>query len=222
MNDLIKPPNPTDGWEETAAEAEKRIIRGSILKFNDWKWSIGKEKEWIEIKASRCLVAHATAVGWAKWQGAPGKPVEYRMRERGVPMPERTDLGDNDPTEWELGPDGQSRDPWQLTHFVYLVDPQTFEEFTFSTSSWGGRDCVINLAGQIKRMRDKHPHAVPLVELGAAPMSTKFGRKSKPVLKVVGWLNTDPDPPTVIMPPQQPPPLPPPTVAEELDDAISF
>jgi hypothetical protein len=31
---------------------------------------------------------------------------------------------------------------------------------------------------------------VPLVELGAAPMSTSHGRKSKPVLKVVGWRNT--------------------------------
>ena len=123
-----------------------------------------------------------------KWQG--GKPVEYRVREPGVPMPERAELGDNDPAKWEVGPDGQPRDPWQNTRFVHLIDPQTAEEFTFSTSSWGGRDCVINLAGQIKRMRSKHPDAVPLVELGAAPMSTKFGRKSKPVLKVVGWLNT--------------------------------
>ena len=80
-------PVPTDGWDDTATEAEKRIIRGPILKFNDWKWSIGKEKEWIEVKAGRCLVALATAAGWVKWQG--GKPAEYRMREPGVPMPER-------------------------------------------------------------------------------------------------------------------------------------
>ena len=50
---------------------------------------------------------------------------------------------------------------------------------------------MINLADQIKRMRGKYPDAVPLVELGAAPMSTKYGRKSKPTLKVVGWQNTD-------------------------------
>ena len=123
-----------------------------------------------------------------KWQG--GKPVEYRLREPGVPMPERGELGDNDPAGWEAGPDGQPRDPWQNTRFVHLIDPQTAEAFTFSTSSWGGRDCVINLADQIKRMRGKHPDAVPLVELGAAPMSTRFGRKSKPTLKVVGWRTT--------------------------------
>jgi hypothetical protein len=120
-----------------------------------------------------------------KWQG--GKPVEYRHREPGAPMPERHELGDNDRTEWEAGPDGALRDPWQPTRFVYMIDPQTAEAFTFSTSSGGGLDCVINLADQIKRMRGKHPNAVPLVELGAAPMSTRFGRKSKPTLKVVGW-----------------------------------
>ena len=125
-----------------------------------------------------------------KWQG--GKPVEYRIRQPGVPVPERAELGDNDQSKWEAGPDGKPRDPWQNTHFVYLIDPQTAEEFTFSTSSWGGRDCVINLAGQIKRMRSKYPDAVPLVELGAAPMSTKYGRKSKPTLKVIRWLHTRP------------------------------
>jgi hypothetical protein len=36
-------------------------------------------------------------------------------------------------------------------------------------------------------MRTVHPDAVPIVELRAAEMPTKFGRKSKPVFKVVGW-----------------------------------
>jgi hypothetical protein len=178
----------TDGWDDTAAEAESRVIRGSLLKFADWKWFIGKDKEVTEVKKDRQLVAVATAAAWVKWQG--GKPMEYRLREPGVPMPERGELGDNDTAEWEIGPDGQPRDAWQSTHFVYLIDPQTAEAFTFSTSSWGGRDCVINLADQIRRMRGTHSDAVPLVRLGAAPMSTRFGRKSKPTLTVVGWRTT--------------------------------
>jgi hypothetical protein len=181
-------PSPADGWEDTAAEAEARLIRGSLLKFSDWKWSVGKENEAVELKEGRRLVAVATAAAWVKWQG--GKPAEYRLRESGVPMPDREELGDTDPAGWEAGPDGKPRDPWQSTRFVHMIDPQTAEAFTFSTASWGGRDCVINLADQIKRMRDKHPDAVPLVELGAAPMSTKYGRKSKPVLKAVGWRTT--------------------------------
>jgi hypothetical protein len=178
-------PIASDGWNDTAAEADERLIRGTLLKFADWRWSSGKEGEVVEVKEGRRLVAVATAAAYVKWQG--GKPVEYRLRELGVPLPERGELGDCDPTAWENGPDGRPRDPWQSTRFVHLIDPQTAEAFTFSTGSKGGLDCVINLADQIKRMRGKHPDAVPLVELGAAPMSTKYGRKSKPVLRVVGW-----------------------------------
>jgi len=219
MNEIVKRQSttvPADGWDDAAAEAEARIIRGPLLKFNDWKWSIGKEKEWVEIEMRRRLIALATAAGYVKWQG--GKPVEYRMREPGTRMPDRPDLGDNDRVKWEIGPDDQPRDPWQNTLFVYLIDPQTLEEFTFVTSSWGGRDCVINLAGQIKRMRSKYPDAVPLVELGAAPMSTRFGRKSKPTLKVVDWRTT-----VASLVTEQPErQLPSPTAVSDLDDEIPF
>ncbi|WP_445216783.1 hypothetical protein ACKWRH_32145 [Bradyrhizobium sp. Pa8] len=176
---------PVDGWDDTAAEAEARVIRGLLLKFSEARWFIGKESE--PVKESRQLVAVATAAAWVRWQG--GKPSEYRLREPGVPMPEREQLGDCDRESWESGSDGQPRDPWQSTRLVHLIDPHTAEAFTFSTSSVGGIECVVNLADQIKRMRNTHPNAVPLVELGAAPMKTKHGRKSKPVLRVVGWKN---------------------------------
>ncbi len=113
------------------------------------------------------------------------------MRLAGKPLPEREELGDLDETEWEAGPDGKQRDPWQSTRFVYLVDPETAEAFTFSTSSWGGRSAVVDLADQIARMRFAHPNAVPIVELGATPMVTRFGRKSKPILRVVRWRKSE-------------------------------
>lgn len=189
MTELAKresAPILNDGWDDTAAEAESRIIRGSLLKFSEGRWYIGKENA--AVKEGRQLLAVATAAAWVKWQG--GKPVEYRLREAGVPMPEREELGDCDRASWETGSDGQPRDPFQSTRFVHLIDPQSAEAFTFSTSSGGGIDCVVNLADQIRRMRSKYPNAVPLVELGAVPMRTKHGPKSKPVFRVVGWKNT--------------------------------
>jgi hypothetical protein len=218
MNELAKQstPNHADGWDDTAAEAEARLIRGSLLKFADWKWAIGKEREAVEVKEGRRLVAVATAAAWVRWQG--GKPVEYRLREPGKPMSERGELGDNDPALWEAGPDGKPRDPWQNTRFVHLIDPQTAEAFTFSTASGGGRDCVITLADQIKRMRGKHPDAVPLVELGAAPMSTNYGRKSKPTLKVIGWRTAA----ASVLIEQSGRQLPAPPAPKDLDDDIPF
>ena len=84
MNEIAKRESttgPADGWDDTAAEAEARLIRGSLLKFRDWKWSIGKEKEAVEVKEGRRLIAVATAAAWVKWRE--DKPVEYRLREPG-------------------------------------------------------------------------------------------------------------------------------------------
>jgi hypothetical protein len=102
-------------------------------------------------------------------------------------MPNKDDMPDRDENAWELGPNNRPRDPWQNTRFVYLVDPETAEAFTFSTSTYGGRDAVSELAEQIQRMRFARPGAAPIVELRSAPMKTDYGMKSKPVLKVVGW-----------------------------------
>jgi hypothetical protein len=129
-------------------------------------------------------------------------------------MPEREDLGDLDESQWEVGPDKTTKkDRWASTRFVYLVDPKTAEAFTFSTSSWGGREAVINLGDAIARFRSAHPDAVPVVSLEAAPMQTRFGRKSKPIFKVVGWKSAGGA--TVEMKE-----LPPPTLTEELGDEI--
>ena len=182
MNDLAVVRND-DGWDDAAAENAERVIKGTRLKYSDWKWTKGKEG--IEVEKSISLVALATAAGWVKWYG--GKPVEYLMREPGKRLPERDELGDLDKTKWELGPDGQPKDPWQNTRFVYLVDPTSAEAYTFVTASWGGRQAVNDLAEQIQRVRYRNPGASPLVELHAEPWMTKFGRKSKPFFKVVGW-----------------------------------
>jgi hypothetical protein len=164
----------------------ERVLKGTLLKFADWRWSKGKEA--LEVKEATRLVALGTAAAWVRWSG--GKPAEYRVREVGRRLPDREELGDQDEADWEAGPSGEPRDPWQSTRFVYLVDPMTAEAFTFSTSTWGGRGAVADLGDQIQRMRYANPGAVPVVELHAAPMLTKFGRKSKPWFKVVDWKMT--------------------------------
>ena len=180
---LMKPAPADDGWNDAAQEAGERTIRGTLLKFADWRWTAGKEATPIE--GGTKLVALATAAMWVRW--GDGKPVEYRLREPGRRMPDRDELGHNDKSLWDEDPNGEPQDPWCNTRLVYLVDPQTAAAFTFSTHSWGGRDAVSNLGDQIARMRSVHADAVPIVELRAAEMPTKYGKRSKPVFKVVGW-----------------------------------
>jgi hypothetical protein len=201
----------SDGWADTAAEASERLLRGTLLKFADWNWSAGKEAT--PLDKGRQFIAIDSAAAWVKWVG--GKPAEHRVRLPGKPLPDREELGDLDENFWELTSDGKRRDPWQNTRFVTLVCPHSAELFTFSTSSWGGRSAVVDLADAISRMRTVYPDAVPVVELQAAPMATQHGRKSKPVFKVVAWKSAagkDPAERT----------LAPPTVQEVMEDEIPF
>ena len=187
-NHTLMQQRPTDdGWNDAAQEASERTIRGTLLKFADWRWTAGKEATPVEDGTK--LVALATTAMWVRWDG--GKPVEYRVREPGRRMPERDELGHDDESLWELSPSGEPKDPWQNTRFVYLVDPHTAEAFTFSTATYGGREAVSDLGDKIARMRTVHPDAVPVVELRAVENPTKYGRKSKPVFKVVAWKTAD-------------------------------
>jgi hypothetical protein len=154
-------------------------------------------------------------VRWAN-----GKPDRYVVHQAGVPFPEREELGDNDETKWEPGPDDKPRDPWQSTRFVHLTNPETANLYTFTTSSWGGRGAVIDLSDAIVRYRHARPGACPVVVLQSAPMTTKFGKKWKPVFQIVDWVGGDGA--------AQPPPKPGTKLIEgtasnrEFDDSIPF
>jgi hypothetical protein len=173
-----------DGWSNAAAEAEARWIQGTLVLFADWQWTQGSEKTLIE--KGRKLVAVAVRSVWVRWENR--KPVDYRPALPGHHLlPSRESLGHLNKGEWEIDARGDPKDPWANTRYVYLLDPETAEMRTFSTHTVGGRRCVEDLASAIMRMRFEHPGATPIVELDAAPMSTQHGRKSQPVLKIVGW-----------------------------------
>src|SRR5262245_65364212 len=108
--DLVVPP-AGDGWNEAAAEAGERTIRGTLLKFADWRWTAGKEATPVETGTK--LVALATAAGWVRWEDQ--RPVEHRMRAPGRRLPDRDELGYDNETEWEEGPSGDPQDPWRNT-----------------------------------------------------------------------------------------------------------
>jgi hypothetical protein len=67
-------PVSNDGWGDAATEAAERTIRGTLLKFADWRWTAGKEATPIEDGTK--LVAMATAAMWVRWED--NKPVELR------------------------------------------------------------------------------------------------------------------------------------------------
>jgi hypothetical protein len=60
-------------------------------------------------------------------------------------------------------------------------------EFTFCTSTGGGRAAVDALRRSMQNANLLRPGQMPVIELRWRPMHTAFGTKSKPDLKIVGW-----------------------------------
>jgi hypothetical protein len=182
-------PTADDGWDAAAAEEAEYVIRGVLVRFADWRFTAGKQAT--PIPDGTKLIALATVALWQRWKG--GKVVQSIPREAGKYLPARETLEFLDEAEWEKGPDDKPQDPWANTRLIYFVHPTSAALYTFSTRSGGGRSAVSALAGAIKRMRAAHPNAVPVVELRAEEMPTKYGRKSKPKFEIVDWKFSDTD-----------------------------
>jgi hypothetical protein len=71
----IVPASPThrgDGWDDAAAEANERVLKGALLRFADRMWTTGTSGTPVEDGTQ--LIALATAAMWVRW--ANGKPAE--------------------------------------------------------------------------------------------------------------------------------------------------
>jgi len=180
-------PNP---FEEIAASTPRRII-GKLLKFSKGDYLYGQDNE--ELPYGTRLIANMDQllVGWIKWQDQ--KPVEQIMGlvvEGFKPM-KLTDLPDRDESEWETDDKGNPRDPWQKTYYLVMREldeegkPKDDEEglYTFTTSSTGGKDAMIELCARYGKWMRVHPNQYPIVTL-AKPGKYNHPNKAFGVIKV--------------------------------------
>ncbi len=121
--------------------------------------------------------------GWIKFIGKGNQPIrkQGRLFEGFVPVP-RTELGDNDRAEWELGLSGQPQDPWQIQLLLPLQNVETGELFVFQTTSITGRRAVDNLLQQCAQMQRKDPDFYPIIKLRIGGFEHRDER--------VGWVKT--------------------------------
>ena len=62
MNSLVTIQND-DGWDDAAAENAERVIKGTLLKFSDWRWTKGKEGIEVEEGICACRSRHRGRLG---------------------------------------------------------------------------------------------------------------------------------------------------------------
>jgi hypothetical protein len=190
MSDIVTMNN--DGFADDAADNAKRVIRGTLLKYSKNLWTLGQDK----LPAPRDFraVAIETRAAWVKWQD--GKPVDYIWRILGRPLPGEDELPDQDQKLWERDEKGEPKRPWQNTRFLHLIEPSTFEAFTFSTQSFGGRMAVGELSDRIQLTRIARPGARPIITLGTSSyvVSSRrhLGQIPRPLFTIVGWVGGQP------------------------------
>jgi hypothetical protein len=175
----------SDNFALAAASANNNIV-GERLRFSKGLYLIGKgDADRLPIGTQ--LNACDMQVAWTKF--VDGRVVDQRV---GYPVAQRDDLGDHDPQYWDAGFDGKPADPWALQNYLYLVDPEDGREFTFVTSSWGGRAEVGRLARQIYVKRQFVPGAVPIIRLEVGQRrSPKYGNVPAPRFEIVAWEGND-------------------------------
>jgi hypothetical protein len=180
----------SDGLRTIASENDDRQIRGDILKFADWQWTTGRPPQTLKTEGLQLAVEDAR-IQWVKWID---DRIVDTVRCSGR-VPDRDELGDTDQAMWPRDEKTREpKDPWVLTRYVDLVELESCQSYTFVTATYGGRNCVGDLADQIRRKSRVYPGARPVVMLDAKPMQTQYGRKSQPFLRIVGWVSETGEP----------------------------
>ena len=174
------------------AASRTRIV-GQLLKFKKGQWVAGENND--RIPEGTTLVAHMEElhVGWVKWEDA--KPVEQIMGRiiDNYEAPPRSSLGDTDRSLWPSGRvDGMTRDPWQFSNYLIMLDPETGQLYTFATASHGGLQALAKLSEAFGQNRTVHPDELPIVMLGRGGYdhpNPSFGYVETPAFPMAGWMD---------------------------------
>src|SRR4030095_10537550 len=117
------------------ASTVSNLIQGDLIVFKKTRYVVGPGRS--GDMAGAILEALDIIQAWVRFDK--GRVVEAIVHTPGVPLPLRETLGYLDQSEWEPDVGGEPRDPWVSPFYLYLFDPETAKDFTFSTASAGGQ-----------------------------------------------------------------------------------
>jgi hypothetical protein len=169
---------------DNAGRNSPRQLRGTLLVFSDKQFLAGSGTFRTEIPAGTRFVVVEVWAGFKRWSD---KRIVETVTEIAGRYPLRCQLGHTDERAWGPGPGGKPADPWQDSREVVLMREVDLAEFTFCTSTGGGRAAVDALQRSVQNANSLKPGQMPVIELGWRPMHTSYGTKSKPDLRIVGW-----------------------------------
>ena len=182
-------------WLEAAAEAGSEF--GKLLKFNKGEWLVGEDT--VSEGAEYIAFIDEVARGWIKFEDGSVTDRQIVKVRDGKPLP-REALGDDDPSQWEVGDDGTPRDPYVFQWLLPMSPVEAEGDLTvYPTASKGG----IGAIGLLCKVygRSQRNGLLPIVALKTTSYKHPvYGKVLKPDLPIVGWHGTASSPA-----PQSPP-----------------
>jgi hypothetical protein len=180
--------NPFRNYERQT----QRAFPGVLIKFNKGDWAVGKEGEVLPVGTRLVPCLSSLMLGWQCWQN--GEPADARMGYyvEGFKPAKRRELGDLDRELWDVGLNGEPRDPWCFVNALPFVSPNRELVYTFVTSSFGGRNAVDDLCVEHSK---SPPGKYPLIELATSSYvhsKREIGRVKTPVFHIVGKVDAAP------------------------------
>jgi hypothetical protein len=180
-----------EGWED-GIEGDDRSLGAGIIQGTKIKFS--NEAKWLQRDDERDaaeLVAVDVRRVVQMW-GPDGNPInsETIILEPHQMFPDIEAMNAKVPrSKWVEGPDGKMRGPYQASHVLYLLDPQSMDKYTYPTSTVGGRIAIRELRDKIMWMRRlRGPNTYPVILLSDTFMNTRFGGRQRPHFKIVRWV----------------------------------
>jgi hypothetical protein len=214
--------NEVEGAEQTESRG---VIRGICIKFtNEATWVTSDDDE---VPPGLELIVVDVSRIVQRWKER--QPIETIVLAPGQKFPNINTLNAEVPQkEWEEGPDGKPRGPWQAQFVVYLLNQKTMDRFTWPTGTTGGGIAVRDLVERTNWMRKfRGPHVYPVVALADIYMRTRFGGRQRPHFEIKRWVKVSDD--GTALPVTEQPLLPdqnttvaPITAKEAVDDSIPF
>ncbi|HYQ07207.1 MAG TPA: hypothetical protein VER26_09550 [Xanthobacteraceae bacterium] len=184
----LAPAGLSDPFAAYADAIAPQYIIGEMLRFSKGDYIVGQD-DTVPAGTTFTVNLDELMAGWIKW--VDNKPVEHIMVRvaDGIPPKKRSDLGDDDKALWELDNQDKSRDPWQFTNYLPLMNEKG-ELFTFTTSSRGGLGAIADLSRRYARHRKRHPNVFPMIALNVDSYQHKIrelGRIKFPVFEPAGY-----------------------------------
>jgi len=172
-------------WLEAAAEAGNEF--GKLLKFNKGEWLIGEDT--VSEGTEYIAFIDEVARGWIKFEDGSVTDRQIVKVRDGKPLPRET-LGDDDPSQWEVGDDGKPRDPYVFQWLLPMSPAEAERDLTgYATASKGG----IGAIGLLCKVygRSQRNGLLPIVALKTTSYKHPvYGKVLKPDLPIVGWHGT--------------------------------